>query len=303
MMRKDIHKCSKKTSFMKSHSNFIRNQFRDYQSIIIRVITLWMITFCMVRLWEGALPNTFYPLHLAKPQYDFSYWFIRWTQLDLLILKNALSANIFTVSLFVSLVLLFIWPKKWGLGILAWLHLFLLYAITNIYIGHNQHYLAASVTILLVACLPIRSWFSYAWEGMRFFTCWLYASAFLWKLWLGAFTDWGTGVETVKTNMAAWMYHHPKHFFTDILAWGISHPFLFNAGHKAIIIAEGFFIIGFFTKKYDLHLIVFALLIFISTMLFSDVFFVEQLIILFPLLPLRFWKYLNGHKQMQQHMN
>lgn len=281
------------------------NQFDKYQTLIIRVVTLWILTFCMIRLWEGALPNMFYPLTVAKPQYDLSYWFVRWTQIDQLILANALSANIYTFSLFASLILLLIWPKYWGIGIWAWINVFLLYILTNLYIGHSQHYLATTVTILLIACLPYKTWFSYAWEGMRFFSCWLYGSAFIWKLVYGAFWDWNTGIETVKNNMAAWMYHHPNHFWTDFIAWGISNPFLFNFGHKLIFILEGFFLIGFFTKKWDRLLILFAFIIFSSTMVLADVFFVEQLIIIFPLLPLAFWKKLNkkNHPYQQMHQN
>lgn len=285
-----------KKQYMNTNNFLLDQRLNTYQSTIIRLIALWIFTFCVIRLWEGALPNTFYPLNIAKPQYDLSYWLIRLTHLDQIILNSHISASLFTLSLLVSLILVWIFPLKWYLGILAWIHLFLLYALNNLYIGHAQHYLSAPLILLLMACLPLRSWFKYAWEGMRFFVCWLYGSAFIWKVIFGAFGNWGTGVETVKNNMAAWMFHHPNHFFTELLAFGIKNPFFFNFGHQLIIIIEGFFLIGFFTKKWDSLLIIFAIIIFLSTSLFSDVFFVEQLIIILPLISVQQWEKLQLQK-------
>lgn len=270
------------------------NQFEKYSNLIVRVCTLWILFTLILRWIQSALPLNYYSLKLISVKNDYAYWLFRYTQIDRLILQNSTSATLFTLSLFVSIILLFLFPRLWLIRFNAFVHYCIFAILNNLYITHHMHYFMLIILFLLALLFPFRL-FSYTWNAMRFYVCWLYASAFLWKVRFGAFLDWNTGVETVKNNMAKWVYQNPEHFLTDIIHFGIAHPFIFNFGHKLVLIAEGIFLIGFFTKKYDKLLIFSALLIFISTALFSDVFFIEQLFIIILLfLSPHYWEKLNN---------
>ena len=127
---------------------------------------------------------------------------------------------------------------------------------------------------------------------MRYYACWVYATAFLWKIINGSFFQVDAGMLTFKSNLAGYLYQNPDTFFSHVYYWFLRHPALINIGHKLVVIAEGVFLVGFFTKKYDGFLIFCAVFIFTSIYFFSDVFFAELLIIILPLLPQSTWDWL-----------
>ena len=261
-----------------------------YRPVIIRVTLLYYLAFLLWRGYSHVLPYELLHPTLTKMHYDLSFWLFKLTGLDVLLVQNNAGALIFSGSVIALCLLSILFPKKRVFIVPFTLLYFLLAVASNIYLCHSAHYLGCMVW------LPIAFWaakdenFDLLWEGMRYYACWIYASAFLWKVVNGAFFQWDAGILTFKMNLAEYLYHNPDTVMAHIYYYLLPHPFIFNLGHKIVTLAEGVFLIGFFTKKYDAALIIWAFFIFISIYCFSDVFFAELLVLIIPLMPERTWQ-------------
>lgn len=272
------------------------NDFGASRVIITRTVVLSSLLFLLWRLFSGILPHQLAAPAIYKLDYDFSLWSLKLSGIAGLITGNATAGIIFSSLLFLCGGLAFFFPRK-RLWTLSYAVLYLLYAITfNIYICHGTSYQAGFAVILFAFAAGTDEDFSLWWRTMRYYACFIYGTCFLWKIIHGAIWDWDHGLDCMKLNLAEYLYHYPQTMMSSIYAWLIRHSVWVNAGDKLVFFAEGAFLLGFFTKKFDRLLIFCAILIFLSVYLFADVFFLELLVIIFPLLSKRDWQKVQGLK-------
>jgi hypothetical protein len=263
-----------------------------YRIAITRTTLLYYLVFLVWRGFSHLLPAHLLHPAITKMHYDVSFWLFRLSGLSNILVQDEVGATIFTAAVIVLCILSVVFPLKRMFVIPFTATYFLLAIAFNIYLCHSAHYLGGMVWLSLAFWARTDENFDLLWEGMRYYSCWVYASAFAWKMLNGAFFQWDAGMLTFKENLAGYLYQNPATSMAGIYYYFLQHPVLVNIGHKFVFFAEGTFIAGFFTKKYDALLILCALLIFTSIYFFSDVFFAELLIIIIPLLPLPAWKWL-----------
>ncbi|MEP6514474.1 MAG: hypothetical protein ABJA79_11430 [Parafilimonas sp.] len=164
--------------------------------------------------------------------------------------------------------------------------MFFIYTISyNITIVHHAHPLSITILITLPFWAKRSQTWKLLWDGMRYYVCFAYTAAFIWKTLVGtSFFVWNNGLVSAKYNLAENIYHNPGSFSSGIMRYFISHPQLLNAGHAVIVLLEGLMITGFFTKKFDKYLLWFPVIIHVSTYFFSDVFFIEMIVCVFVFL-------------------
>lgn len=187
------------------------------------------------------------------------------------------------LSLDVSLILIALLQLRWSRAWLARIFsiLLLLYTIIiNAILTHNVHYLSLLLVVSVVFWTNKVIRFHLLWEAARFYICYYYGSAFLYKIYYGAFTDWDLQLTHIKLNRLHTIIEYPNAIFSEILQFFFHHPNFTLIGEKIVYLLEGTFIIGFFTKRYDKFLQFAAFVIFISTYVFVDVFFIESFIII-----------------------
>jgi hypothetical protein len=220
--------------------------------------------------------------------------FLKWSGLPAFITGSYGVALGFSLLVITMCLLAIVFPLKRSVTISFTFLYFLLAVIFNSYLCHGSHYLAGMV-LLSVTFWPRKDEnFDLLWEAMRYYACWIYGSAFLWKVGMGGFFQWDAGALTFKSNLAAYLYQNPGTQISHVYYFFIQHPFFLNIGHKIVTIIEGLMLIGFFTKRYDVLLIVLSLATFFSIYIFSDVFFIELQVTIFALLPERFWRWLSA---------
>jgi hypothetical protein len=221
---------------------------------------------------------------------DFSFWAVKVFGIAELLLSNTTAAVTFTTLFIGSGLLLLIYTKK---TVFAWVFAicYFIYSILlNIYACHSMHYMAGFSIILFAFCARKNEQFFLSWELMRYYVCFIYSMVFLLKIINGAFFDWDSGYVYFQANITEYLYHNPSGILASIYRWFLLHPFVVNVGAKFIFLLEGIFVIGFFTKKFDKLLILCAILIFLSTYFFIDVFFAELTVaVICPLIGTRFW--------------
>ncbi|MDQ6755853.1 MAG: hypothetical protein M3004_02870, partial [Bacteroidota bacterium] len=161
--------------------------------------------------------------------------------------------------------------------------LFIIYEIAyNMYIIHNAHPLTVMSLITFSFWMKKNRDWKLLWQGLRYYICFIYFASFLWKaIFGGALFYWNTGVNSVKLNLAEYIYHNPETNASLLLKYFIAHPLYLNLGYIFIVLLEGLMAVGFFTRKYDKYLLMIPVFIHVSTYFFSDVFFIEMLVLIF----------------------
>lgn len=189
---------------------------------------------------------------------------------------SAVGSALFTGLLFASTVAALLRPLHRVpayLGAASWT----LYAIlSSAHLGHNAHLLAVPVVFSLVFLPRKNAAFHLLWEGMRYYVCFVYASSLYWKLLKGAAFQSDFGLFSFRANLADYLLLNPETLRAHCYYFFLQHPLLLNAGAKLVFLMQGAFAIGFFTRKYDRFLLLFSLLIPVTTFLFADTLFLES---------------------------
>ena len=229
---------------------------------------------------------------LTHFHYDLTLWVYKLSGLAYLVAQLPWTAHLFTALLFISGLLAYWFPLQRRFTILFTLLFFLLSLNFSFYLTHGSHYLAGFVWLLCCLWLRKDERFILLWEGMRYYTCWIYGMAFLLKVIGGAFFQWNAGLFSCQENLAGYLHQNPDTATAHLYYQLFQHPYVLNIGHKIVCLLEGAFLIGFFTKRWDKWLIVSMFVIHISTYLFADVFFAELMILALTLIPINGWKWL-----------
>jgi hypothetical protein len=122
------------------------------------------------------------------------------------------------------------------------------------------------------------------WQALRYYTLFIFVSAFLWKLCRLTFLNKDHGLLIMKNNLTSYIYYHPDSFFSDMYHWLFQYPGITNALYISGVILEGVFIIGFFTKKYDFWLLILSLVLITGFWFMADAFFFQLLVLSFTLI-------------------
>lgn len=246
-----------------------------------------VFSFILFVLIYFAVSNTlFHQLQspvLKYPYVDPVYWMMHLLRIPDAVLSNYAVAIVFDILLFVSCIGCILFPLK-RLFIIIFLVIYFIYFITfNSYGGHHTH---AGVGILFVPIAFLfrnTITFSLLWQALRYYTLFVYASAFLWKLFRLSFLDDNHGLMILKNNVATYLYYNPGTWLSGFYWWLLQNPFWANAMYITGFILEGIFIVGFFTRKYDNYLLLFSIIMVIGFWLLANALFFQLLILSFTL--------------------
>lgn len=259
----------------------------DRQRITItRLVAGALLFFLALRLTEHATLASLGTPPLFTVESDLTYWLYKGSGFPEWLMRHRAAAILFDLGLFSSGLLTFLFPLNRRIIFAFWMLSFL-YALTfDLFATHHLAQVDGFMLILLPFLAGNNVNFTLAWEGMRYFTCLIYFLAFLWKTCLGgAFYYAHQGASTFKYNLVDYLSLNPGTRMTAVYSWFLQHPWLLNSGEKGIVLLEGIMVIGLFTKKYDRRLIWGPVFIHGITYFFSDVFFIELLVIDLSLLP------------------
>ena len=256
----------------------------DNKRILLCRIAFSFILFMLIYLAvSNALFHQLRSPVLKYPYVDPVYWLMHLLRIPDAVVSNYTVAYVFDILLFASCAGCIVFPLK-RIFIGLFLVIYFIYFISfNSYGGHHTH---AGVGILLIP-VPFlfrkNITFSLLWQGLRYYTLFIYVSAFLWKLFRLSFLDENHGLLIVKNNLAQYLYYNPDTLLSKFYWWILQHSFWVNAFYIGGIVAEGIFIIGFFTKKYDKYLLLVSLIMVIGFWLLADALFFPLLVLSFSL--------------------
>lgn len=213
------------------------------------------------------------------PYVDLTYWGMHWLGIPQFLTGNYWVALLFDLALFTSCILSFWAPEK-RLYVWAVMVLYFIYFITfNTYgTHHTNHKIGFLLIAIPFTAIDYKS-FNYLWQGLRYFSLFAMADAFLWKFFRLAWLHTDQGLLIMKKNAAAILYFEPGSWLAALYRWLLQHPGLVNAGYLAGVVMEGLFIIGFFTRKYDNYLFALSVVLTLGFWVIADAQFFQFMIL------------------------
>ncbi len=221
---------------------------------------------------------------LVFPYVDLTYWGLHLMRIPQWISAHYTAAILFDVLLF-GTALGSLLTNRRIFPILFGLLYFVYFVSYNSFGAHHTHCMVGILLVSIPFWFRAEKTFDLLWEGLRYFTLWVYSSAFLWKLLRGSLFHYEQGVANFMNENATHIALNPDAWTTGIYMFFITHPGLSFAASVLAILAEGLFIIGFFTKKYDWWWFVLPIIFHTMTYLFIHVMFYELLILNLTFLP------------------
>ncbi len=247
---------------------------------LTRLVTGAILFFLTLRLAEHTMLSALQSPPLFSVEVDFTYWLFRESGIPAWLVQHRAAAILFDILLFSSGLLSFAQPLKRKILAIFALLLFIYVLTFNLYATHHLAQTYGLMVVMLPFLAGDNDKFTLVWEGMRYFTCFIYFIAFVWKTWRGnSFYYLHQGVSTFKNNLVDYISLNPDNRMTYFYEWFLRHEWILNAGEKGIVLLEGIMVVGFFTKKYDRWLIWVPVVIHVTTYFFSDVFFIELLVV------------------------
>lgn len=248
----------------------------DWESTRIkRAIYLFLLTCLVYRFLLHALPHQVLQPVLINTKLDITYWVFVSSALHLW-LAGSTGALLLQAALFIFPITGLFFPQRALPGMLTTGVLLLYHLFFNLYSGSHAHLLIGPLLISVALWWKKEQSFQLVWEGLRYYTLFIYVSAFLWKVFFyGSFWHWNQGVTLIRMNTLDLQLYHPDAWFTHIYQWVTANEWIANSAEKALTLLELFPIVGFFTRKYDKVIFLSIIIIHALTSFFMDVFFFE----------------------------
>ena len=261
--------------------------------IIKRSLALFFLVDFLWRCYAHLMISQLVFPPLFVTQYNLTFHIYQLLGLQTLLVGNPIVAVLFDVFLISSFILLFIRPRNQWVNYAAFILFFIYTVVFRINLTHQAHLLNGMLMMSFIFLFKKQSNFYFVFQGLRYYVIWVYSSAFLWKLLNGALFDWETGIAVLQNNIAEYLYLNPDTIMSGIYYWALQHPAIVNASSIFIYLLEGFFLVGFFTKRFDALLIFLIIFIHFSLNLGADVLFIEWYIFIIAFIPLAKWELWN----------
>ena len=253
---------------------------KEQRIILTRIVIGLMLIFLFIRFFQHATPSGMASPPLFTIGLDITYWFYKLTNIPTPAIESPAGAILFDLLLFCSGILAFIFPLRRAF-IISFSVLVFIYGLSfNAYGMHHAHAFGGMMIVLIPFWFADHSGFYLLWQGIRYYTCYIYVASFIWKALVShtAFY-WQQGTNTFKINLVEYLYHNPTGLLTSFYRWCIREDWFLNVGNLTIVLLEAAMLIGFFTKKWDRYLFWIPVWIHVTTYFFSDVMFLELLVL------------------------
>jgi hypothetical protein len=121
-------------------------------------------------------------------------------------------------------------------------------------------------------------------SGMRYYVLFFFGSAGLWKLYGGGVFHLDQMSNVLLLQHKDLLVTSANHLYTQWIKMLITHPSLSWSLFAGATILELSFIVGFFTKRFDKLLCIFALLFIVMDKVVMNMYYIEILPLIIPLL-------------------
>lgn len=217
---------------------------------------------------------------LLDPQTDLSYWLIHLCGIPQLLSSSVIAGLIFTLFLFASALQCF-WNGGRKKSAIFFSVLFLLYFISmNSLYGHHGHsYIGILMGSFIFWTEDIKT-FSLLFRALRYYTCFILASAAIWKITMGLPFEAGQMKWLLLHQHADALVSGKKNIGLSLVKFLIENP---GKGDVILWIALSLqlsFFIGFITQRFDRLLLILFILFFLGDLILMGMSFYPMWVLL-----------------------
>ena len=257
------------------------------KNTITRIVFGWIFCVLIYQLCNNLMLHQLQDPVLIQTDLDLSYWAVFYSEIPAFINANFIASISFDSVLFLLFIATIIFPEKQLLRISSTILFFLYVVQLNTFMCWHYHNLMPLILILFPLCFKNVLSFSILFKALRYFVLFIYGSAAIWKLVRGSVFNHGQMNWIIDSNFKERISNtnYELNIFEDFILMIGNHPELAQIILVLGILIEFIFLIGFFTTKYDLFLIILAILFHIGTSILVDVSFVQLWILFLTLVP------------------
>jgi hypothetical protein len=223
----------------------------DARLQLTRIIAAALLLIWICRLCQGiGLSQLMQPI-FSDTKADRFYWLLDSVGiLKALIQFMPLSLGI-DLLLFILPILMIAYPSN-RIYALFYLPIFVLYfSAYNVSATHQEHTLIGAIAMAFLLCFKDNLRFSTVFSAIRYYTCFLMASAFFWKLSRGALWHEGQMINTLKMQHASLLTSDDSSLYSDWINYLIDNPMFANGLWWGAALIELSFLLGFFSRRFD----------------------------------------------------
>lgn len=250
-----------------------------------KIVYVSILLIFLGRFYQGVMLHDFTNPVLVTPLIDNTYWLLFFLSIPQTILGSTLFSWTIDIGLIALPVLLLFWDNRWLRFLLFPLLLLYIvsYASCIAFQGHGLYGLILVLLPLLFVGERGERWF----EANRYYACFIFASAAIWKVFRGNIFDVDHFSNILKNQHASYFFYRPDGMRGNLFDYLIHHPEVSSLLLYGAVLLQLSFTVGFFTKRYDLFLALILLLFLIFNWLVMDISFWNMFVIVLLFLPWR----------------
>ncbi len=181
------------------------------------------------------------------------------TSIPQFITSHTVVASLFDVSLLVFTVG-FLLSKRRIFAVLFSLVALNYFLTFNLVTGHHYHGLVGVLIISIPFWFKSEQRFNFGWEAVRYYLLYIFSSAALWKILRGSAFYHDQLSNILKSQQIDLLLQNPENYKAHIAQYLISHSNVTHALLITTVMVQLSFLVGFFTRKYDMVLLVLSIL-------------------------------------------
>lgn len=253
-----------------------------------RCVFSWLFVIFAYFFFNNSLLSQLQQPSLIYPGSDNSFWLLHILNIPQFLLQHHWAALLFDIVLTCSCIICIIIPHQ---RLFIWITVagtWILYIAFCSAAGKHYAqigYLLTPIPFLILA--PAK--FDMLWNLVRYWICFLYASAGLYKIYYGGFGYSDNMSHILWQDNTEWFVFNTEGMAYNMYHWLIENPGFTQWFYRFATFFDLALLVGFFTKRYDKWLLAGLLIFHIGNFLLLHISFVEQSLIFAAFLPWQKW--------------
>ena len=253
-----------------------------------RAIFAWLFLILVYFFINHSLVSQLQQPPLIYAGSDNSFWLMHILNIPQFLLQHYWAGLIFDLVITCSCLTCIFVPQQKAFAWVTVIGIWILYIVYCSAAG--KHYAQIGYLLPPIAFLVIgNNKFDILWNLIRYWICFLYAAAGLYKIYYGGFAFNENMSNILWQTHADWFVFHSGGIEFNGYQYLIAHPGISQWFYRIVTLIDLACIIGFFTKKFDKWLLAGLVAFHVGNLILLHISFVEQSLIFAPFLPWQKW--------------
>lgn len=253
-----------------------------------RVIFSWLFIILVYFFFNNSLLSQFQQPPLIYPGSDNTFWLMHILNIPQFLLQHHWAALVFDIVLTCSCIVCVVIPHQ---RLFTWISIA---GVWILYIAYcsaaGKHYAQIGYLLAPIPFLALKDQkFDMLWNLFRYWVCFLYVSAGLYKIYYGGFCYSHNMSNILMQDNADWFVFNREGWLYSSIHYLIENPGLSQWFYRLATFFDLLLVIGFFTKRFDKWLLAGLLIFHAGNYFLLHISFVEQSLIFAAFLPWCKW--------------